>query len=104
MGFMLKLIRRIAMYVVLVYDIKTDEKGKKILPKVFKLCKKYLVHIQNSVFEGELSVTQLKELEIELNKLIRDGIDSVIIFKCRQEKWLEKIFIGIKEDADDNFI
>ena len=104
MGFMLKLIRRIAMYVVLVYDIKTDEKGKKILPKVFKLCKKYLAHIQNSVFEGELSVTQLKELEIELNKLIRDGIDSVIIFKCRQEKWLEKIFIGIREDADDNFI
>ena len=92
------------MYVVLVYDVSKDENGQKRWSHIFKICKKYLVHIQNSVFEGELSVTQLKELEIELNKLIRDGIDSVIIFKCRQEKWLEKIFIGIKEDADDNFI
>lgn len=43
------------MYVILVYDIICDEKGKKILPKVFKICKKYLVHIQNSVFEGNIS-------------------------------------------------
>lgn len=27
------------MYVILVYDIVTDEEGKKILPKVFKICK-----------------------------------------------------------------
>ena len=31
--------------VILVYDIICDEKGRKILPKVFKICKKYLVHI-----------------------------------------------------------
>ena len=41
------------MYLVLVYDITMG--GKKILPRVFKTCKKYLFHIQNSVFEGELS-------------------------------------------------
>lgn len=92
------------MYVILVYDIKTDEKGKKILPKVFKTCKKYLVHIQNSVFEGELSKSQLKALKIELSQLIRDKCDSLIIFKNRQEKWLEKEFLGIKDDLTDNFL
>lgn len=92
------------MYVILVYDIITDEKGKKILPKTFKICKKYLTHIQNSVFEGELSQSQLKALKIELHKLIRNDKDSLIIFKTRQEKWLEKEFLGVKEDLTDNFI
>lgn len=41
------------MYAILVYDIVTDDQGKKCLPKVFKICKKYLIHIQNSVFEGK---------------------------------------------------
>ena len=94
----------VILYVILVYDIKTDTKGKKILPKVFKLCKKYLVHIQNSVFEGELSQSQLKILRMELSKLIRDECDSLIIFKNRQEKWLEKEFLGIQEDLTDNFM
>ena len=41
------------MYVILVYDINLEEKeGQKVLRNVFKTCKKYLVHIQNSVFEG----------------------------------------------------
>lgn len=43
------------MYCVLVYDISQDKDGRKVLPKVFKICKKYLHHIQNSVFEGDLS-------------------------------------------------
>ena len=94
----------IEMYVILVYDIQTDTNGKKILPKVFKACKKYLVHIQNSVFEGELSPAQLKALKIEISKLIREDCDSLIIFKNRQAKWLDKEFLGIKDDPTDNFL
>ena len=85
------------MYIILVYDIVTDVKGKKILPKVFKTCKKYLTHIQNSVFEGELSPPQLKKLKIEISELVRDN-------KTRQEKWLEKEMIGLQNDETDNFI
>ena len=92
------------MYIILVYDIVTDVKGKKILPKVFKTCKKYLNHIQNSVFEGELSPPQLKKLKIEISELVRDNKDSIIIFKTRQEKWLEKELIGLQNDETDNFI
>ena len=58
------------MYVVLVYDIAMDEpEGAKILGRIFKICKKYLIHIQNSVFEGEISETQLLKLSKELKDM-----------------------------------
>jgi CRISPR-associated protein Cas2 len=92
------------MYIILVYDICTDEKGKFILPKIFKICKKYLTHIQNSVFEGELSQVQFKKMKMELLRYIRNPEDSLIIFKSRQEKWLDKEYLGGAKDETDNFI
>lgn len=91
------------MYVVLVYDISGDENGQKILGKVFKICKKYLTHIQNSVFEGEATDGQIAKLNAELTKIIRKKLDSVIIFKSRNERWLDKEFWGKKNDALSNF-
>ena len=81
------------MYVILVYDIVTDDAGKKILPKVFKICKKYLTHIQHSVFEGN-----------ELKQFIRKDVDSVILFSSRDERWLKKEFIGLNDDKTSRFI
>ena len=94
------------MYVILVYDINLDEKeGQKVLRKVFKTCKKYLVHIQNSVFEGELLESQVIKLKTELDKNIRKDKDSVILFKSRNQRGLEKEFWGkIEDDKTDNFI
>lgn len=68
------------MYVILVYDIKTDENGQKVLNKTFKICKKYLSHIQNSVFEGDLLLSQITKLKYELESIIRKDKDSIIIF------------------------
>lgn len=94
------------MYIILVYDINLEEKeGQKVLRKVFQTCKKYLIHIQNSTFEGELLDSQLLKLNKELDKYIRKDKDSVIIFKSRNQKWLEKEFLGMKEDyKTDNFL
>ena len=94
------------MYVILVYDINLEEKeGQKVLRKVFKTCKKYLVHIQNSVFEGELLESQAIKLKAELDEYIRENKDSVILFKSRSQKWLEKEFLGkIEEDKTSNFL
>lgn len=92
------------MYLVLVYDITMDEKGKKILPKVFKICKKYLFHIQNSVFEGELSEVQIMQLKGELSKHIRQDQDSLIIFKSRDKKWMNKEFWGKTDDTTSMFL
>ena len=87
------------MYVVLVYDVSQQETGAKRWAKIFKICKRYLTHIQNSVFEGEISKAQLAQLQQELKLYIDKELDSVIIFKSRQEKWLDKEFWGRKDDA-----
>ena len=92
------------MYVILVYDIICDEKGRKILPKVFKICKKYLVHIQNSVFEGNLSKANSLALQKELDVYIRKDKDSVIMFHTLEERWMNKDFLGKTDDKTSNFL
>jgi CRISPR-associated protein Cas2 len=77
------------MYVILVYDI-----GQKRVGKMLKLCRRYLNWIQNSVFEGEISEVKLKELIARAETIMDTETDSVIIFKTRQEKWLEKQIVG----------
>ncbi|HCT96591.1 CRISPR-associated endonuclease Cas2 [Vagococcus lutrae] len=85
------------MYVLLIYDIPLDNKGARVSRNIFKICKKYLTHVQKSVFEGELTPGKLKQLEMELKEYIRPEIDSVVVFKSRQKKWLDKEFWGIDE-------
>ena len=72
--------------------------------KMLRLCRKYLHWIQNSVFEGELSEVQLKQLLAEAKTIMDQQTDSFIIFKNRHKNWLEKQVIG-KEQADiDQFL
>ncbi len=93
------------MYVILVYDVSVSiDKGNKNLVKIYKTCKKYLTHIQNSVFEGEITESKLKKLESELKPYIRKELDSVIVFKSREPRWLNKEFWGKEEDLTSNFL
>lgn len=66
--------------------------------------RRYLNWIQNSVFEGELTPVQLKELKIEAQKIMVKNEDSLIIFSSRNEKWLEKEVIGLEKNNLDNFL
>lgn len=87
------------MYVILVYDIEEKRVGK-----MLKLCRRYLNWIQNSVFEGELTDVKLKELVGEAKGIMIEEKDSIIIFKSRQEKWLDKMIIGQEKNRLDNII
>ena len=80
------------MYIILVYDISTDDDSARVSRNVFKICKKYLTNVQKSVFEGEITTVLLRKLYLELRVYIREDKDSVLLFKSRQEKWLEKEF------------
>jgi len=91
------------MYVILIYDIIMDKTGPKILRNVFKICKKYLTHIQKSVFEGNLTELEYMKLKSELNRYIRKDRDSLIVFKSRNDKWLDKEFLGVIDDKTSNF-
>ena len=87
------------MYVILAYDI-----GEKRVGKMLKLCRKYLNWIQNSVFEGEITGVKLKELKIKASKIMDEEVDSLIIFKSRQERWLDKEVIGQERNPLDHIL
>ena len=84
------------MYVILVYDC-----GEKRVGKMLKLCRKYLNWIQNSVFEGEISEVKLKELIILAEKFLDKKEDSIIIFKGRNQDWMEKQIVGKERNSLD---
>ena len=82
------------MYIILVYDI-----GEKRVGKMLKLCRQYLNWIQNSAFEGEITDVKLKELIMKAKQIMELDEDSVIIFKSRQERWLDKEIVGIERSG-----
>ena len=84
------------------YDVSTvDAAGRKRLRKVAKECVNYGQRVQNSVFEGEISKVQILNLRKELEPHIDKELDSIILFKSRQEKWLDKELWGMQEDKTD---
>lgn len=85
------------MYVILIYDI-----GEKRVGKMLKLCRKYLTWIQNSVFEGEITESKLEELKDKAKKIMNQDLDSLIVFKSRNEKWLDKEIVGLEKNSLDN--
>ncbi len=87
------------MYIILVYDVGTKRCGK-----LLKLCRKYLNWIQNSVFEGEITEVKLLELKQEALAIMDIEDDSLIIFKTRQEKWLDKEIVGKEKQNLDVFL
>ena len=93
------------MYILVVYDIaNADTEGQKIWRRVFKTCKKYLHHVQKSVFEGDVTESGLATLKQTLLALIRNDVDSVLIFSASNERWLKKEVIGCQENTPSNMI
>jgi CRISPR-associated protein Cas2 len=87
------------MYIILVYDMNAKRVGK-----MLKLCRQYLNWIQNSVFEGEITQVKLKQLKGEAKNIMDLKEDSLIIFKSRQEKWLEKEIVGQEKSGLERFL
>ncbi len=81
------------MYVVIVYDI-----GVERINKVHKYLRRVLFWVQNSVFEGELSKSELKKVKMDLDELIEKDIDSIIIFQF-PEKFLKKEILGLEKNS-----
>lgn len=78
------------MYTILVYDVR-----KKRVQKVMKVCRKYLNHLQNSVFEGNITDAKLKQLKRELKNVIDVKLDSIVIFELNSTHYVIKEQIGV---------
>ena len=81
------------MFVILVYDV-----NKKRVNKVLNICRKYLVQVQNSVFEGQITDSKLKSLKNELYRQIIPKQDSICIYKLSSLKYFGKDEVGFLKD------
>lgn len=86
-------------YAFLFYDV-----GEKRVNKVFKVCKKYLTHHQNSVFRGEISPSKIIALKREIKKIIKKEEDFVTIIKMYNEESFEEETIGKYKSLEENLI
>jgi len=84
------------MFAIVIYDVASKKDTK-----VLKLLRKYLIHVQKSVFEGELTPAQLKLIKEEISRLNLDhDTDSVLIYTTLSDKAIQKhVLIG--EDPEN---
>ena len=87
------------MFIILVYDI-----GEKRVTKVLKKCRKYLYWVQNSVFEGEITLAKFKMLKEELRRIIHKDEDSVIIYNLRTTNYSSREVIGLDKGGEENIL
>lgn len=87
------------MYYILVYDVSVDR-----VQRMLKIVREYLNHVQNSVFEGELTNAQLAELKDKCRSLMDEEEDSIIIYCVGSKRWSNREVLGIEKHNVDNFV
>ncbi|MFD1929815.1 CRISPR-associated endonuclease Cas2 [Sporosarcina siberiensis] len=89
------------MLVLITYDVSTiSVGGKRRLRRVAKKCEDFGVRVQNSVFECIVDSTQLKILEIELEKIINPAVDSLRFYKLGKNYKNKIKHVGAKESLN----
>ncbi len=86
------------MFVIVTYDVNVKRNSK-----MLKICRKYLTHIQKSVFEGQITEAKLNKLKNELKKAAETDEDSIIIYRFDSLKYSNKEILG-SYDIHDNFL
>lgn len=86
------------MYVILVYDVDVAR-----VNKINKYLKRYLIWIQNSVFEGEINNTLYERMLEGIKKIISEN-DSIVIYKFQGKTNFERTIIGKEKSEISNVI
>lgn len=79
-------------YAFVFYDV-----NEKRVQKVFKVCKRYLSHYQNSVFRGEMSPSKLIQLRTDLRAVIHEDEDFICIIKLMNDNVFGEEVLGKKD-------
>ena len=77
------------MFVILTYDVNSKRVGKAL-----KICRKYLSHVQKSVFEGNITESKLRKLQKELQRVILTEEDTICVYRMDSVKYARKEQIG----------
>jgi CRISPR-associated protein Cas2 len=84
--------------VILVYDTAVKHN-----PKALRTCRRYLHWVQRSVFEGQLTPAQLRQLHADLNTVL-DGLDSVIVYMIDGPATLKREVWGCEHGNSDSIL
>ena len=72
---------------------------------MLKVCRRFLNHVQYSVFEGEISEAGLEKMITALKKImIPEEEDSLVIYKFRTMNYSERIVYGADKKGDTQFL
>jgi CRISPR-associated protein Cas2 len=85
-------------YLIVVYDVGADRTSK-----FLKYLRQYLVHVQNSVFEGELTAGQATTIENTLEQMVEPG-ESVVVYRTAGESYVERSVCGEDPMDDQQFL
>ncbi len=86
----------------IMYIVAYDIADKKRLRLIANICIKYLTRVQKSVFEGDLSESQVSILQKELKKQIDKTTDSILIYFLRRSSIKKRIQLG--KQIKDSFL
>lgn len=79
------------MMIIVSYDVDfSNNQGVKRLRKVARICQRYGVRVQNSVFETLVDTVQLAELKTALSEVIDHDADTIRFYNLGS-KWENKI-------------
>ncbi|EHR79732.1 CRISPR-associated protein Cas2 [Thermococcus litoralis DSM 5473] len=85
------------MYVIIVYDVAVER-----VNKVKKFLRQYLHWVQNSVFEGEITLAEFERIKAGLKEIIDENEDSIVVYKLRSMPKRETI--GVEKNPIDDII
>ena len=85
-------------YVIAVYDVES-RRGARML----RLFRRSLHWVQNSVFEGDLSESQLARLRRDAEAMLEEG-DSLLLYRLRDERYAERIVVGRAKGDRSRFL
>jgi len=69
--------------------------------KVCQFLRMFLTWVQNSVFEGELTESELMKIEKGLKDIINENEDSIRIYLLPDEKVIQKKVLGIQKNEPE---
>lgn len=77
------------------YDV-----NEKRVAKILKIARKYLTWVQNSLLEGELTLSKFERLKSEVRRIIKEEEDSVIFYILSYGQKIDKEQIGQKREPE----
>jgi len=85
-------------YVIIVYDVQAER-----TPKFLKYLRRYLTHVQHSVFEGELTAGTLADVKSTLESMLEPR-ESVMCYQMSSEDYVDRTVFGEDPMDDSKFL